>query len=513
MAIKYTVTTSRCPHCNYVLKYEGFPIWRMLLVICTAFTALLWYLAISILNSIFNYESIKMGCPYIICPKCHKPVITNEAFEWSEFGQLRKKDWAFRNFMRVCYAFGGLALLSLLIVIGGLISGKESDKTPTIIFAIILAICLFIVVFIYYKRKKLLEDDFITVSESDYELIKESWQRLREIDPNIEETEIIKISETGEIIKPQPRKDKISKIEPEILDESNEKFNEYKETTSKTSIKLPLFEKDIYSYAVTYLDVDLFDNFNYENQVYFREAVDIVSESMLSEYDNEADIRIQKEDAINIIRQILSGVIKIPYLIENEIIKMFSRSIRVDDKGCCGIAQLRPILTKVIERYINKHKNDEPSIRLNTSTKREPKIDPNYTMSDDIKDQLHRKFFWYRFDNLARLINIKINGYDCKLYIFYEPKESTFSEFALKYFIEVDNDICPQYFFVTYKENLDFVKYGEDAPYFENRTFYIESVKLEKERPLTNELGILARSHQKKQLYQRFIAYLEKVIK
>ena len=294
---------------------------------------------------------------------------------------------------------------------------------------------------------------------------------------------------------------------------TNEKFNEYKETTFKTSIKLPLVEKDIYSYAVTYLDVDFFDNFNYENQIYFREAVDIVSESMLSEYDNESDIRIQKEDAINIIRQVLSGVIKIPYLIENEITKMFSRSIRVDDKGCCCVAKLRPILKKVIERYIDKHKNDEPSIRLNISTKREPKIDPNYTMSDDIKDQLHRKFFWYRFDNLAKLVNIKINGYDCKLYVFYEPKESTFSEFALKYFIEVDNDICPQYFFVTYKENLDFVEHGEDAPYFENRTFYIESVKLEKERPFTNELGILARSHQKKQLYQRFITYLEKIIK
>ena len=221
MAIRYTVTTSSCPHCGHVLKREGYPIGTLLLMVCTAFLALLWFIAIAILNKIFNYESVKVGSPYIRCPNCDNLVKTNEAFEWGSYKTEFKKNWAFRNWMRVCYAVGGLSLFSILMVIGGLINGKPSDTTPNIVFTIILIFCLAIIGFAYYKRKQYMSDKFVTVSESDYELIKESWRRLKKFEPNEEETVTIKISGSGRIIRPQQsnvKKKENVKTKPSVVE-------------------------------------------------------------------------------------------------------------------------------------------------------------------------------------------------------------------------------------------------------------------------------------------------------
>lgn len=91
MAIRYTVTTSSCPHCGHVLKREGYPIGTLLIVLFTGFLALLWYIAIPILNKIFDYESVKMGSPYIRCPHCNGVVKTDEAIEWGSYKTKYKK--------------------------------------------------------------------------------------------------------------------------------------------------------------------------------------------------------------------------------------------------------------------------------------------------------------------------------------------------------------------------------------------------------------------------------------
>ncbi|MFA6935854.1 MAG: hypothetical protein WCQ75_00765 [Bacilli bacterium] len=217
MSIRYTVTTSSCPHCGHVLKRESdFSILWILLMLGTCFTALFWVIAIAILKSIFKYDGIKMGSPFIKCPNCNKTVKTGEAYEWGSINKEYKRNWAFRNWMRFAYFLGGLALLSLIVVIGSAINGKPADTAPLVIFLIICIISVLSICGIYYKRKKNLEEDYITVSETDYDLIKESWTRLHNIEPLAYETETIKISGTEKIIKP-----KIPKEEP--IKNSNEK--------------------------------------------------------------------------------------------------------------------------------------------------------------------------------------------------------------------------------------------------------------------------------------------------
>lgn len=279
MAIRYTVTTSSCPHCGHVLKREGYPIGILLLMICTAFLALLWYIAIPILNKIFNYESVKMGSPYIRCPHCNKLVRTNEAFEWGSFKTEYKKNWAFRNWMRTCYALGGLALFSLFIVIMSAINNKPGDVPPIIIFSIILVICLAVIGFAFYKRKQYTNDNFITVSEADYEEIKASWRRLKSQESDAYEKDTIKISSTGKVIKPS------------IQSTSNEKSvcveKEVEETIDTNN------EEDSEEIDDEY-DESLFDDFEDDEE-------DVSQENDIDENETipvDIDINIKKEEPI-----------------------------------------------------------------------------------------------------------------------------------------------------------------------------------------------------------------------
>lgn len=207
MAIRYTVTTSSCPHCGKVLKRESdFSVLWLLLMVCTCFMALFWVIARAIINSIFKYEYVKMGSPYIECPGCGRKVNTGEAIEWGSLNKDYKRNWAFRNMMRICYTLGGTALFCIIIpLFGAWTSSHESDRTIALVLLFVAIFALAIIGYIYYKRKKSFEEKHIIVSETDYDLIKESWQRLKEINPELQETETIKISGTERLIYP-PKK-------------------------------------------------------------------------------------------------------------------------------------------------------------------------------------------------------------------------------------------------------------------------------------------------------------------
>lgn len=211
MAIRYTVTTSSCPHCGKVLKRESdFSVLWLLLMVCTCFMALFWVIARAIINSIFKYEYVKMGSPYIECPGCGRKVNTGEAVEWGSLNKDYKRNWAFRNMMRVCYTLGGAALFCIIIPLFAACwtSSHESDRTIALVLLFVAIFALAIIGYLYYKRKKSFEEKYITVSETDYDLIKESWQRLKEINPELQETEIIKISGTERLIYP-PKKQSV----------------------------------------------------------------------------------------------------------------------------------------------------------------------------------------------------------------------------------------------------------------------------------------------------------------
>jgi hypothetical protein len=192
----------------------------------------LWTIEKISLESIFKYKNITMGFPY----------------EWGSMSKDCKRDWAFRKWMRFTYFLGCLSLFSLFVVILIAINGKPADTTPLVIFLIIGIISVLSIVGIYYKRKKSLKENFITVSETDYELIKESWTRLHNIEPLSYETEIIKISETEELIYPKnPKVETIKEIEKEnteepkkeiIIEEKPAKyFNKNKATKLKSTKK------------------------------------------------------------------------------------------------------------------------------------------------------------------------------------------------------------------------------------------------------------------------------------
>lgn len=247
MAIRYTVTTSSCPHCGKVLKRESdFSVLWLLLMVCTCFMALSWVIARAIINSIFKYEYVKMGSPYIECPGCGRKVNTGEAIEWGSLNKDYKRNWAFRNMMRVCYTLGGAALFCIIIpLFGAWTSSHESDRTIALVLLFVAIFALAIIGYLYYKRKKSFEEKYITVSETDYDLIKESWQRLKEINPELQETEIIKISGTERLIHP-PKKQTTEVVK--IMSNKNEKAEqvdkqEYTKENTVDSIETKTIEE------------------------------------------------------------------------------------------------------------------------------------------------------------------------------------------------------------------------------------------------------------------------------
>ena len=245
MAIKYNVITSKCPHYAKVLKRQSdFSIWWFLLVIGTCFIALFWIIAKAIINAVFKYEYVKMGSPYINCPNCGMKVNMGESSEWGKLNKDKKKNWAFRNKMRACYVLGGLSLFSIIIPLFGFwTSSHSSDRTIAIVLLVVAIVSLFIVGFLYYERKKSLEEEFITVNVNDYDLIKESWRRLKETNPEIKEIETIYVPGIEKVIYPQKEEKKIVEKETKIVlkEQSQIKENpkvEYEVKTTETKKKI-----------------------------------------------------------------------------------------------------------------------------------------------------------------------------------------------------------------------------------------------------------------------------------
>lgn len=224
--MRYTVTTSSCPHCGKVLKRKSsFSILGLFLMFSTLFTAMFWVIGIIVLNDIFKYESVKLGSPFIICPRCGNKVITGEATEWGLLSKEDKRNWAFRNKMRLCYVLSGTVLFCLIIpLFGAWQSTHQSDRTVAIIMLMVAILSICIIGFILHLRKKSYNEEYITVSEGDYKLISESWKRLHKIEPLLYETESIKVSTTGKIVKPPIQKEQ--NIQKSI-DSNTEELNKF----------------------------------------------------------------------------------------------------------------------------------------------------------------------------------------------------------------------------------------------------------------------------------------------
>lgn len=152
--------------------------------------------------------------------------------------------------MRLCYVLSGTILFCLIIpLFGAWQSTHQSDRTIALVMLIIAILSICIIGFMFYLRKKSYNEEYITVSESDYYLIKESWKRLHKIEPLLSETESIKISTTGEFVKPPIQKEqntpksidnktKEAKKEDNLIKESiNENKNQNLTNDNKTEQK------------------------------------------------------------------------------------------------------------------------------------------------------------------------------------------------------------------------------------------------------------------------------------
>lgn len=239
--IKCTMTTYSCPHCGRVLKQEGDTtlLW-IFLMIFTMFIPLFWIIGNCILNAIFKYDSVELGSPFIICPRCGNKVKMGKKNEWGLLTKVEKLDWAFRNKMKVCYVLGGTSLFCLIIpLFGAWQSSHQTDRTIAIVMLIIAILSIGIIGFIYYLRNKTYCLDYIIVSESDYSLIQESWNRLHKIEPLLTETETIKISTTGEIIRPQIKNEQVIQKNNIIeINETNKEGNIIKKLNNENKNKI-----------------------------------------------------------------------------------------------------------------------------------------------------------------------------------------------------------------------------------------------------------------------------------
>ncbi|MCQ2564755.1 MAG: hypothetical protein MJ152_02720 [Clostridia bacterium] len=208
----YIIEEKRCPHCKCVLERNGggleaFGI--ILLTVALVGIPICWFLAKFLLNALFNYEKVKMGNPCIECPSCHNLVRTNEFKEWGFLNAKQKRDWAFSNWMILVYICGILLIFGILfpLLIGLWSSTHNSDHVIAIVCSIAAGISFIIICAVLYLRKKRLAEEYITVNEEDYSMIKKSYSRLKSEDPNFIETDTIKISTTGQIIKPEGKFD------------------------------------------------------------------------------------------------------------------------------------------------------------------------------------------------------------------------------------------------------------------------------------------------------------------
>ena len=237
MAIRYTVTTSSCPHCGRVIKQTSdFSFAWLLLMIFTAFMALFWVIGIAIIRAVFKNEILKMGSPLIDCPHCGRKINTGEKTEWADFDTLQKKSWSYKTLIRLCYALSGTILFCIIIPLFGAWTSKhESDVIIAIVLLVIAIISLGIIGFIFYKWKKYLESEIIVVSQSNYDDIKESWKRVHQIAPLLVDNDTYMISETKQIIKPTTNAQKtIVEEKPKL--ENLSIFEEFSDDTQEEVI-------------------------------------------------------------------------------------------------------------------------------------------------------------------------------------------------------------------------------------------------------------------------------------
>lgn len=206
MSIKYTVTTTtyKCPHCGMVLEQKSDEWWTLLvfLLLPLVFVGLILWGIKSLLDKIFNYDSIKIGDPYFKCKHCGKEVRSNDTFEWGELAPIAKHNWAFRHLMRINYLLGTILVVFIFLLVVCLTDNNSSDDLLLVVSIIFVLTCFVLLFLIFHLRNQSFRNRYITLCYTDYDFIKESWVRLHERYPSIMETETIKIWGTDKIILP-----------------------------------------------------------------------------------------------------------------------------------------------------------------------------------------------------------------------------------------------------------------------------------------------------------------------
>lgn len=193
---KYHVITTSCPKCGKVLKTEN-ELTGVLLAIITAFIYPICIWCASIIQKIFKYDLEKIGNPIKTCPKCGTLVNMRDRKEWEELTLLQKKSWAFRRSIRLCIFLSVVVLFCWLIALIPILVGEFE---PSILILILSPVILILFInYIYNKWTISLKNEEIVVHLSDYNIIKESWNRLQK-NNQITETSKLKIKETSEII-------------------------------------------------------------------------------------------------------------------------------------------------------------------------------------------------------------------------------------------------------------------------------------------------------------------------
>ncbi len=227
MAYRYTVTTYSCPHCKRVIKTDNQGAWTffwLLLFPIHLFITLPIIIARAIIVKITGIEETKIGSPYNSCKHCGLPIKNNERIEWNSLKDEYKKMWSFRWLFRTAYIISGLAIgmIILSLLAGGWWSTHPSDiKTNTVLWVIsvIFIITTSIIIYLWKRYKSL---NHITVTQGDYELIKESNNRYKKSGDKHEPTKMtLKIFGTNQVVKPLTTKEESAKLIPQQVEDDD----------------------------------------------------------------------------------------------------------------------------------------------------------------------------------------------------------------------------------------------------------------------------------------------------
>lgn len=104
MRIKYTVTTSSCPHCGKLLKMEN-TLWYILLSILFLPIAIIYFVYIFVkgnLESELTYVP-SVGNPFKKCPQCGAIVKINDKTPYEELLPEKKHIYDNRDSFNTCY--------------------------------------------------------------------------------------------------------------------------------------------------------------------------------------------------------------------------------------------------------------------------------------------------------------------------------------------------------------------------------------------------------------------------